>query len=63
MHPTPITHGLKDATRRSFAAPRLPLVTTAATGAAPAAARSQRELVQWSLLLFPERGKRRARSG
>jgi hypothetical protein len=62
MNPTPITHGRGALTRRSFAAPSLPLVAKAGGGApAQAAARSQRDLVQWSLMLCPERPKRTAR--
>jgi hypothetical protein len=62
MNPTPITRGREAVTRRSFAAPSLPIVAKAG-GSAPAraGARSQRELVQWSLMLWPERPKRPAR--
>jgi hypothetical protein len=62
MQPTPITHGREALTPRSFPAQSLPLVAKA-DGAAPAQgpARSQRELVQWSLMLCPEWRTRRAR--
>jgi hypothetical protein len=61
MRPTPITHGRGASAPRSFAARSLPFVATAdGAPAAQRAARSQRELVQWSLMLCPERRKRRA---
>lgn len=61
MHPMPISHEPHDPTRRSLGSRALPLVPAAGTGAAVAeAGRSQRVLVQWSLLLCPDRKKRRA---
>jgi hypothetical protein len=59
MNPTPITRRREALTRRSFAAPSLPIVAKVGAGAsAQAVARSQRELVQWSLMLRPERPER-----
>jgi hypothetical protein len=61
MNPTPLTRGRGALMRRSFAALSLPLVAKAGGGApAQAVAWSQRELVQWSLMLRPERPKRPA---
>jgi hypothetical protein len=56
MQPTPNTNERRDTKRRSFTLRPLPLDRTAGSSG-----RSQRELVQWSLMLCPERGKRRAR--
>ena len=62
MNLTPITRGREALTRQSFAAPSLRMVAKVGGGApAQAVARSQRELVQWSLMLWPERPKRPAR--
>lgn len=62
MYATPINHVPRNPARDSFASRALPLGATAGTGAtAAAAARSQRLLVQWSLLRCPDRGKGRAR--
>jgi hypothetical protein len=48
VNPTPITRGREALTRRSFAAPSLPIVAKVGGGApAQAIGRSQRELVQW----------------
>jgi hypothetical protein len=61
MHPTPISHERRDPTRQSFGSRTLPLAPAADTGATVAVAvRSQRLLVQWSLLLCPDQKKRRA---
>jgi len=61
MHPTSISHERRDPTRQSFGSRTLPLAPAADTGATVAVAvRSQRLLVQWSLLLCPDQKKRRA---
>jgi hypothetical protein len=61
MSPTPITRVRGALMRRSVAAPSLPLIAKAGGGALAHVGRSQRELVQWSLMLRPEGPKRPAR--
>jgi hypothetical protein len=62
MHTTPISYEPRDQTSQSLASRALPLVPAPGTGATAAAAvRSQRLLVQWSLMLCPDPKKERAR--